>query len=68
MSEKLIIRTWKDEEYRNSLSEVERAKLPQNPAGLAIELTDAELDNAAGGLRKWVHRFNRFNQRGPEGL
>ena len=35
-----IIRAWKDEEYRLSLSEAERALLPANPAGL-IELTDA---------------------------
>jgi mersacidin/lichenicidin family type 2 lantibiotic len=43
-----IIRAWKDEEYRLSLSEEQRALLPEHPAGL-IELTDADLDNAAGG-------------------
>jgi mersacidin/lichenicidin family type 2 lantibiotic len=42
-----IICAWKDEEYRLSLSEAERALLPPNPAGL-IELTDAELAHAAG--------------------
>lgn len=43
-----IIRAWKDPEYRASLSEEESAELPENPAG-AIELTDEELDMAAGG-------------------
>ena len=41
-----IIRAWKDEEYRLSLSDAERATLPDHPAGL-IELSDADL-NAAG--------------------
>jgi mersacidin/lichenicidin family type 2 lantibiotic len=45
---KNIIRTWKDEEYRLSLSDVERAMLPPHPAGL-IDLADAELDSVAGG-------------------
>ncbi|MDY6876289.1 MAG: mersacidin/lichenicidin family type 2 lantibiotic [Chloroflexota bacterium] len=45
MSNLDVIRAWKDEGYRNSLSEAERALLPENPAG-AIELTDADLDAA----------------------
>ncbi|HEU4511211.1 MAG TPA: mersacidin/lichenicidin family type 2 lantibiotic [Pyrinomonadaceae bacterium] len=48
MSQLDIVRAWKDEEYRNSLSETQRASLPQNPAGV-VELTDAELTGAAGG-------------------
>jgi mersacidin/lichenicidin family type 2 lantibiotic len=48
MSNNHIIRAWKDSNYRNSLSEAERAALPPNPAGL-IELTDAELSGVAGG-------------------
>ncbi len=28
-----IIRAWKDEDYRSSLSEEERNRLPENPAG-----------------------------------
>ena len=43
-----IIRAWKDEEYRASLSETDRALLPEHPAGL-IELSDGALDGAAGG-------------------
>ena len=33
MTTKNIIRAWKDVEYRNSLSENDRASLPPNPAG-----------------------------------
>lgn len=48
MSHENIIRAWKDEDFRNSLSEEERSLLPENPSGL-IELTDAELNGAVGG-------------------
>ena len=48
MSKLEIIRAWKDEDYANSLTDVQRAMLPQNPAGI-IELTDQDLDAAAGG-------------------
>ena len=44
-----IIRAWKDPEYRLSLSEAEKALLPDHPAGI-IELTDADLGAVAGGL------------------
>lgn len=44
-----IIRAWKDEEYRDSLSEEERAALPAHPAGV-IELSDLELGHVAGGF------------------
>lgn len=43
------VRAWKDEEYRLNLSEEERAKLPDDPAG-AIELLDNDLEHLAGGL------------------
>ena len=39
MTTQNIIRAWKDAEYRNSLSESERASMPANPAG-RIELAD----------------------------
>ncbi len=48
-----IIRAWKDEEYRRSLSEEQRALLPEHPAGF-IELADAELEPAAGGEKPWT--------------
>lgn len=46
-----IIRAWKDEEYRLSLSDAERALLPEHPAGL-IDLTDADLDAAGARTEK----------------
>ena len=43
-----IVRAWKDEAYRQSLSEEERLTLPENPVG-EIELTDADLEAVYGG-------------------
>ena len=43
-----IVRTWKDEAYRQSLSEEDRCTLPENPVG-EIELTDADLEAVYGG-------------------
>jgi len=43
-----IIRAWKDAEYRESLSDAQRAALPENPAGL-MELPAEALGSIAGG-------------------
>jgi mersacidin/lichenicidin family type 2 lantibiotic len=51
MSQQIIVRAWKDEEFRRSLSEAEQALLPANPAG-TIDLTEAELAAADGG--RWA--------------
>ena len=66
MSTRNIIRAWKDEEYRSSLTETERALLPEHPAGL-VELSDAALDGAAGGFIiptgwEWTINFPTCNQ------
>lgn len=42
-----VVRAWKDARYRRSLTPEQRAKLPQNPAGL-VELTDDDLRAASG--------------------
>jgi mersacidin/lichenicidin family type 2 lantibiotic len=42
-----VIRAWKDEVYRGSLSAEQRAALPAHPIG-AMELDDAQLDAVAG--------------------
>jgi mersacidin/lichenicidin family type 2 lantibiotic len=42
-----IVRAWKDEEYRMSLSEAEQSQIPPCPAGI-IDLSDADLDDIAG--------------------
>ncbi|HEU5375875.1 MAG TPA: mersacidin/lichenicidin family type 2 lantibiotic [Ktedonobacteraceae bacterium] len=43
-----IVRAWKDEAYRQNLSEEQLCMLPDNPAG-ALELTDAQLESVYGG-------------------
>lgn len=45
-----IIRAWKDEEYRNSLSEEQRASLPPAPSDIS-ELSEDELEVVAGGMQ-----------------
>lgn len=54
-----IIKAWKDPGYRQTLSQEEREHLPENPAG-AIELTDEELDMAAGG--SWRQSRGSYSQ------
>jgi mersacidin/lichenicidin family type 2 lantibiotic len=41
-----VVRAWKDESYRQNLSEEEMNLLPANPAG---ELAESELTSVAGG-------------------
>ncbi len=43
-----IIRAWKDEDYRNSLSQEQLNLLPENPAGM-IELNDEDMSSLSGG-------------------
>jgi mersacidin/lichenicidin family type 2 lantibiotic len=43
-----VVRAWRDEEYRNSLTEEERADLPENPAGVAV-VSDSVLRSLSGG-------------------
>ena len=45
---KVIARAWKDEEFRKGLPADVREKLPPPPEG-ASEMTDEQLDAAAGG-------------------
>jgi mersacidin/lichenicidin family type 2 lantibiotic len=52
-----VVRAWKDQEYRQSLSAAERANLPAHPSG-RIELTDADLGGASGGLDKSTMNLN----------
>ena len=48
-----ITRAWKNESYRESLSEEQRNALPGNPAG---ELSDSELEMAFGGWSKCCYK------------
>lgn len=45
---KKTIQAWKDEDFRLSLTEAERASLPEHPAGI-VELTDEALDSLISG-------------------
>jgi mersacidin/lichenicidin family type 2 lantibiotic len=47
MNQDQIIRAWKDEDYRSTLSSTELSALPENPAGL-VELTEEEFARARG--------------------
>jgi mersacidin/lichenicidin family type 2 lantibiotic len=48
MSSDQIVRAWRDYDFWLSLGAEERARIPDNPAGV-IELMDAELEAVAGG-------------------
>jgi mersacidin/lichenicidin family type 2 lantibiotic len=48
MKKQQIIRSWRDPEYRESLTAAERARLPEHPAA-AIELSEDRLALADGG-------------------
>jgi mersacidin/lichenicidin family type 2 lantibiotic len=48
MKKRDIIRAGRDEEFRLSLSEEQRAQLPANPAG-SVELSDEDLLSVSGG-------------------
>jgi mersacidin/lichenicidin family type 2 lantibiotic len=43
-----VVRAWRDEEYRNSLTPEELASLPENPAGVAV-VEDSVLRSITGG-------------------
>jgi mersacidin/lichenicidin family type 2 lantibiotic len=49
-----VVRAWKDEAYRESLSEEERKQLLQNPVG---ELTDDDLQSVYGGIGANVQAY-----------
>jgi mersacidin/lichenicidin family type 2 lantibiotic len=44
-----VVRAWKDEDYRLSLSSAEQAMLPDSPVGNVTELTDSQMESLAGG-------------------
>jgi mersacidin/lichenicidin family type 2 lantibiotic len=51
MSNNETIRAWKDEDFRNSLSDEQRSQLQENPAGM-IELTEADMESLGGGRKE----------------
>jgi mersacidin/lichenicidin family type 2 lantibiotic len=65
MSRSQIIRAWKDQEYRRSLSNAERALLPAHPAGTIEDLSDVELRAVVGG--QLPHTGSRCSPTNPSG-
>ncbi len=53
-----IVRAWKDEAYRRSLSEEQRAQLPESPIG-ELELNDADLELVWGGTGEPKESFSK---------
>ncbi len=62
MKKEQVIRAWKDEEFRNTLTEEECNSIPPNPAGM-INISDTELQLVTGGQEElafateWVLSF-----------
>jgi mersacidin/lichenicidin family type 2 lantibiotic len=53
MNPELIIRAWKDPEFRAHLASEQLHTLPEHPSGSPMtELGDDELSGVAGGLRQ----------------
>ncbi len=51
-----VIRAWKDEAYRDSLTPDQLAALPENPAGF-VELDDQALEIPVGGATEILWTF-----------
>jgi mersacidin/lichenicidin family type 2 lantibiotic len=53
MSNVDVIRAWKDEDYRRSLTPDQLSALPDNPAGM-VELDEQALDLSVGGRTELI--------------
>ena len=51
-----VVRAWKDENYRETLTPEHRAKLPQHPSG-TIEFEQPELEDETP-LRPGAHKYS----------
>jgi mersacidin/lichenicidin family type 2 lantibiotic len=59
MKKEMIVRAWRDPEYRSSLSTEQRATLPDHPSGKSLpELDEADLGLALGG---WIDPETRWS-------
>jgi mersacidin/lichenicidin family type 2 lantibiotic len=66
MKKEMIVRAWKDPEYRSRLSPEERAALPESPSGRALtELDEADLLGAVGGRRAKDYSVDTFRCAAP---
>lgn len=54
MSDRDVVRFWKDAEFRSTLTAGERAAFPANPAG-PLELSEGDLEGVrGGGIGDWI--------------
>lgn len=54
MSTAEILRAWRDHDYWLSLTERQRSRVPENPAGV-VELMDVELTHVSGMTHTFTH-------------
>jgi mersacidin/lichenicidin family type 2 lantibiotic len=60
MNTKTIVRAWRDPAFRASLTEAERAELPESPSGKPMtELDETELTEALGGQASDIAALKR---------
>jgi len=59
-----VVKAWKDEEYRDTLTVEQRAQLPQHPAGViefwAPQLEDESLFGPALRRCKFISNYSRL--------
>ena len=68
MKKEMIVRAWKDPAYRASLSDEERASLPESPSGRAMtELDEGELLGISGG-KKPEYSIDTFRCAAPTAI
>jgi mersacidin/lichenicidin family type 2 lantibiotic len=66
MKKEVIVRAWKDPEYRASLSPEERATLPECPSGRSMtDLGEDELLEIVGGKRGPKYSVDTFRCPAP---
>ncbi len=66
MKKEMIVRAWKDPEFRAGLSPEERAALPECPSGRSMtELGEAELHEIVGGKRWHNYSVDTFRCAAP---
>lgn len=66
LKKEMIVRAWKDPAYRASLTDEERASLPESPSGRAMtELDEGELTGISGGRKPREYSVDTFRCAAP---
>lgn len=62
----MIVRAWKDPAYRASLTDEERASLPESPSGRAMpDLDESDLLGISGGKKPPEYSVDTFRCAAP---